>query len=166
MRRFTRREALAGAAGVALGAAGIYELVDQFAGSSPKRPAGVHKAEQHLLYGVRVVSSNDVEVLVPPLHHEVITARVNAARSDVRSAQSELAHLLDGLEADYEPTPAGLGVTLAWGLPYFNRLVPDQLIRVDRIFTAHQVPRRQPLRARKDQKVLRVFSYEQTRVGA
>ena len=129
MRRVTRREALAGAAGVALGAAGIYELVDQFAGSSPRRPAGAPKAEQHLLDGVRVVNSNDVEVLVPPLHHEVITARVNAARSDVRSAQTELAHLLDGLEADYEPTPAGLGVTLAWGLPYFNRFVPDQLRR-------------------------------------
>jgi hypothetical protein len=129
VRRFTRREALAGAAGVALGAAGIYELVDQFAGSSPQRPAGALKPEQHLLDGVRVVSSNDVEVLVPPLHHEVITARVTAARSDARSAQTELTHLLDALDADYEPTPAGLGITVAWGRPYFDRLVPDQISR-------------------------------------
>jgi hypothetical protein len=127
--KLTRRQALAGAAGVVLGAGGIYELVDQFAGSSPKRPAGTHKVEQHLLDGVRVVSSNDVDVLVPPLHHEIVTARVNASRGDVRAAQAELAHLLDGLESDYAPTPAGLGVTVAWGLPYFNRLVPDQLRR-------------------------------------
>src|SRR5439155_5028026 len=29
-----------------------------------------------------------------------------------------------GLEARYPATPAGLGVTVAWGLPYFRRLVP------------------------------------------
>ncbi len=129
MSRFTRRDALVGAAGAVVGAGGIYELVDQLAGSSPTRPVGTHRPEQHLLDGVRVVNSNDVEVLVPPLHHEVITARVTADRGNVRGAQSELAHVLDGLNDDYEPTPAGLGVTVAWGLPYFNRLVPDQLQR-------------------------------------
>ena len=129
MTKLTRRQALTGAAGVAVGAAGIYELVHQFAGSTPKRPAGTHKPEQHLLDGVRVVNSNGVDVLVPPLHHEVITARVDAARGDLRGAQAELAHLLDGLDSDYEPTPAGLGVTVAWGLPYFDRFVPDQMRR-------------------------------------
>jgi hypothetical protein len=129
VRRFTRRQALVGAAAGVVGAAGVYELVDQLAGTSPKRPPGAHKAEQHLLDGVRVVNSNDVEVLVPPLHHEVITARLTASRSDVRHAQAELDHLLAGLDNDYEPTPAGLGVTVAWGLPYFHRLVPDQFVR-------------------------------------
>lgn len=126
MTKLTRRQALAGAAGVALGAAGIYELVDQFAGSAPKRPLGAHRAEQHLLDGVRVVNSNNVDVLVPPLHHEVITARVAASRSDVRAAQAELVNVLDELDSEYDPTPAGLGVTVAWALPYFDRFVPDQ----------------------------------------
>jgi hypothetical protein len=66
---------------------------------------------------------------VPPLHHEIVTARVTADRSDLARAQSELADVLRGLDADYVPSPAGLGVTVAWGLPYFRRLVPDQMRR-------------------------------------
>src|SRR5262249_19236557 len=30
------------------------------------------------------------------------------------------------LDEGFEPTPAGLGVTVAWGLPYFRRYVPGQ----------------------------------------
>ena len=79
--KLTRREAIVAAGGAALGAAGVYELVDRFAGS-PKRTAVSpvrHRPEQHLLDGVRVVEDNGVEVLVPPLHHEVVTARVALA---------------------------------------------------------------------------------------
>jgi hypothetical protein len=123
--KLTRRQALVGAAVGVAGAAGIYELVDQLAGSPPKRVAGTLLPEQHLLDGVRVAQSNNVDVLVPPLHHEVITARVTASRADARSAQAELEQLLAKLEDDYAPTPAGLGVTVAWGLPYFERLAPD-----------------------------------------
>jgi len=57
--RLTRRQALAGAATGALGAAGIYELVDRLAGSSPKRRTVAHEEpfppEQHVLGGVSVV---------------------------------------------------------------------------------------------------------------
>jgi hypothetical protein len=123
----TRRELLAGAAVGALGAAGVYELVDRLAASPPKRqpvPAGVELPEQHLLQGVRVVTENDVEVLVPPLHHEVITGKLELARGDLKDAQASLEQLLLGLDADYPSTPVGLGVTIAWGLPYFHRLVP------------------------------------------
>ena len=63
---------------------------------------------------------------MPPLHHEILTARVVADRADLRDAQASLADVLAGLDADYEPTPAGLGVTAAWGLPYFQRLVPGR----------------------------------------
>jgi hypothetical protein len=128
--KFTRRQAIVGAAAGAVGAAGIYELVDQFTGSSPER-AGATTAfpEQHLLDGVRVVDSEGIEVLVPPLHHEILTARITAGRADLRSAQSELEHLLAQLDADYAPSPTGLGVTVAWGLPYFRRLTPDALTR-------------------------------------
>jgi hypothetical protein len=129
--KLTRRQVIVGAAAGAVGATGIYELVDQFTGGSPKR-ANAAKVfpEQHLLDGVRIVNSEGVEVLVPPLHHEILTARVTAGRADLRSAQAELEHLLARLDVDYTPSPAGLGVTVAWGLPYFDRLTPDALRRL------------------------------------
>ena len=128
--KLTRRQVLAGAAAGVVGAGGIYELVDQLTGGSPQRAAGGRRLpEQHLLDGVRIVQSNGVEVLVPPLHHEILTARVVANRAGLRDAQASLADVLAGLDADYAPTPAGLGVTVAWGLPYFQRLTPDAVRR-------------------------------------
>jgi hypothetical protein len=59
-----------------------------------------------------------------------MTARVTASRSDLRDAQGELANVLAGLDRDYAPSPAGLGVTVAWGLPYFRRLVPGEMRRL------------------------------------
>ncbi len=149
--KLTRRQALAGAAAGAVGAAGIYELVDRLTGGeTPTRTATpATLPEQHLLDGVRVVRSDGVEVLVPPLHHEVLTARVHAGRSDVADARGELDHLLAGLDADYGPSPAGLGLALAWGVPYFDRLVPDtakRLLPFDRragkpvLFAAERFP--------------------------
>jgi hypothetical protein len=122
----TRREVLAGAAVGALGLAGVYELVDQLAASPPPRAAAAipQLPEQHLLQGVRIVTQDDVEVLVPPLHHEVLTAKLELTPADLKDAQGTLEQLLGELEADYPSTPAGLGITIAWGLPYFRRLVP------------------------------------------
>ena len=135
--RLTRKQLLAGgvAAG-ALTAGGVYELVDQLTGS-PKRPvAGALPPEQHLLQGVRVVEDNRVEVVVPPLHHQLVTARIKVGESkrELADAQAALEDALARLERAYEPTPAGLGVTVAWGLPYFRRFVPklaDEHIPVD-----------------------------------
>jgi hypothetical protein len=117
---------LTGAAAGALGATGIYELVDRLAGSSPSRVAtsAPRGPEQHLLDGIRVVQNEGVAVLVPPLHHEIVTARVAAGAADLRDARTTLEQTLAKLDVDYLPTPAGLGVTVAWGLPYFRRLVP------------------------------------------
>jgi hypothetical protein len=129
--KLTRRQALVGAAGAVVGAAGIYELVDQLTAGPPTRAGvGAARPEQHLLDGIRIVRSDGVEVLVPPLHHEIITARVTADRAGLPGAQGELEHLLAGLESDYAPSPAGLGVTIAWGLPYFHRLVPGAAARL------------------------------------
>jgi hypothetical protein len=126
--RLTRRQALGAAAAGALSAAGIYELVDQFSGESPTRPAGTpHPPEQHLLDSVAVIEDNGVEVVVPPLHHRLVTARVRAG--DLREAQRELNDALEELDRRYEPTPAGLGVTVGWGLPYFERHVPEAWAR-------------------------------------
>jgi hypothetical protein len=134
--KLTRRQLVVGAAAGAAGAAGIYELVDQLTGSSPARTASpVRFREQHLLDGIRVVKENDVEVLVPPLHHRVLTARLAVDRADLRDAQRELERALSDLETVYAPSPAGLGLTVAWGRPYFDQYVPGaarKLIPLDR----------------------------------
>jgi hypothetical protein len=129
--RLTRRQLLGGAAAGALGAAGIYELVDQLTESPERAPAGTLPAEQHLLAGMKTIEHEGVEVIEPPLHHQVVTAklRVKTRRADLQEAQETLEHALRGLESRYEVTPAGLAVTVAWGLPYFRRYVPAPAAR-------------------------------------
>jgi hypothetical protein len=134
--RLSRRQLLAGGAAAGLAAGGIYELVDQL-GGSPSRPAAQGLTpEQHLLQGVRVVEDNGVEVVVPPLHHQLVTGRVKVGDSkrELADAQRSLEDVLAKLDAKYEQSPAGLGATVAWGLPYFRRFVPklaDMHIPVD-----------------------------------
>ena len=124
--RLSRRAFIGGAAVAAAGAgAGIYELIDHLA-STPKRPvaepAGM-PAEQHLI-DLATTTSEGVEVVVPPLHHAIVTARVG--ETDLRRAQQQLEAVLRGIDATYELSPAGLGLTVGWGMPYFERLVPAQ----------------------------------------
>lgn len=128
--RLTRRELLAGgAAAAALGTAGIYELADRL-GRAPKRrfPPADRAPEQNLLHGQRVIEDEGVEVVVPPLHHQLVTARlrVEPRRGDLRKAQAELEAALVSLDNSFESSARGLGVTVAWGLPYFRRYVPKQ----------------------------------------
>jgi hypothetical protein len=112
----------------ALGAGGIYELVDRLLAKPSRSPAGPIPQEQHVLDGVRAIVDGGVEVLVPPLHHRVVTARLRVGESAaaLRAAREELEQALAALDGDYPLTPAGLGVTVAWGLPYFRRHVPSQ----------------------------------------
>jgi hypothetical protein len=63
-------------------------------------------------------------VLVPPLHSEIVTATI--AVDDLKTAQHELESALLQLDGQYAPDPAGLGVTVAWGLPYFRERVAAQ----------------------------------------
>ncbi len=123
--KLTRRQLVVGAGATALGAAGIYELVDQLSGpSTPKATAvaiGSRPPEQHVLDGIPVVVENGVEVIVPPRHHLVVTATLKD--TDLAKAKRDLEDALLTLESKYEQTPAGLGVTVAWGLPYFTRHV-------------------------------------------
>ncbi len=53
-----------------------------------------------------------------------MTATRARPTGDLRAAQRELEDALAGSSAASPPTPAGLGVTVAWGLPYFERYVP------------------------------------------
>jgi hypothetical protein len=127
----TRRELLGGAAAAAVVGSGIYALVDKLAQAPQRKAAGPLPAEQHLLDGIPVVTDNGVEVLVPPLHHQVVTARllVDEGPSALRDARAELEDALAKLDARFEPTPAGLGVTVAWGLPYFRRYLGKNAAR-------------------------------------
>ena len=74
---------------------------------------------------MRVVNELGIDVIVPPLHHRVVTARVrvNGSRSARPGAGAARARAAS-LERRYPATPAGLGVTVSWGLPYFRRVVP------------------------------------------
>jgi hypothetical protein len=136
--RLTRRKLLlAGGAGAVLAAGGVYELVDQLTGTPSRPAAGGLPPEQHLLRDVRLVEDNGVEVVVPPLHHQLVTAKltVTERRSALAETRTELEHALQELEAQFEPSAAGLGVTVAWGLPYFRSYVPklaDRHIPLDR----------------------------------
>ena len=63
-------------------------------------------------------------MLVPPLHSEIVTATI--AVDDLRTAQHELEQALQRLDGEHTSDPAGLGVTVAWGLPYFAERVTAQ----------------------------------------
>jgi hypothetical protein len=131
--RLTRRQ-FAGvlAAAAAVDAIALYELLDRIA-DKPDRRASERPPpiEQHLLGGLEVVRDDGIEVIVPPLHHLVVTARVElgAERGAIADARETFEGALAALDADYPPTAAGLGVTVAWGLPYFRRFVPSQARR-------------------------------------
>jgi len=126
--KLSRRELLQRAGVAALGTAGFYSLVDELA-AAPARAAVAAAAalpEQHLLRGQAVIVDNGVRVLVPPLHHQIVTGRLTVARRRpaLLDAQRTLAEALRVLERRYRPTPGGLSMTVAWGLPYFRELVP------------------------------------------
>jgi hypothetical protein len=80
-----------------------------------------------VLEGMRVVRDDGIEVIVPPLHHRVVTAKVQvgADRGSLLAAQQDFEQALQEIERGRDPTPAGLGVTVGWGLPYFDRFVPQ-----------------------------------------
>jgi hypothetical protein len=135
--RLTRRQLLGSAGAAALTAAGAYELVDRLTSAPERPPARSLPPEQHLLDGTALVVDNGVEVVVPPLHHRLVTAKldVEARVSDLRDAQAALEETLRKLERRFPATPAGLGVAVAWGLPYFRRYVPglaDRYLPLDR----------------------------------
>jgi hypothetical protein len=130
--RLTRRKFLAGAVGAAAGAGGVYELVDRLT-TAPVRARAAPRLlpEQHILEAQRIILDNGVEVVVPPLHHELITAKVGVEPKpeSLLEARHQLERALAGLEDEFEASPAGLGMTIAWGRPYFERFVPAQARR-------------------------------------
>jgi hypothetical protein len=115
---------VAGGAG-ALAAGGIYGLVDRFTGGSTSTPLRALPSEQHVLGRLQVVVDNGVEVFVPPLHHEVVTAtlRVEEDATALLEAKEALEGALRRGDNRYGPAPPGLSISVGWGLPYFDRSV-------------------------------------------
>jgi hypothetical protein len=113
-------------------------LVDTIA-EPPDRPAvaaSPASQEQYLLQNEQVVrvngsgvqsSSGRIPVRVPALHDHVITATLNvpANAQALQEAQHHLESVLLGLERQFAPTPTGVGITVAWGLPYFQQYIPS-----------------------------------------
>jgi hypothetical protein len=54
---------------------------------------------------------------------------VSESGADLRRAQQDMEHALAQLDARFDQTPSGLGVTVAWGMPYFRRFVPAAAAR-------------------------------------
>ena len=135
-RRFL--QGTAGAFGAALASPGIYKMIDTIA-EPPDRlaVAGIPPIqEQYLLQDEQVInvdgsgvksSNGTIAVQVPALHDHVITATLNvpANAKALQEAQQHLESVLLGLERQFPPTPTGVGITVAWGLPYFHQYIPS-----------------------------------------
>jgi hypothetical protein len=121
MSGLSRRELLRRGA-VALAAGNVYSLLDGIAAAPARAATAGRPPEQYLLPGQRIVLELGIEVIVPPLHHRVVTARVRPV--SLLGAQKRLEQALTALERQYAASPAGIGVTVAWGLPYFRRSIP------------------------------------------
>jgi hypothetical protein len=128
-----------GTLGAAMASAGIYEMIDTIA-QPPERVAFAATEpwplEQYILENVRIIQDNGsgvnssngtIPVQVHPLHNHVITATLNvpANTKALQEAQHHLESVLLGLEQKFSPTPRGLGVAVAWGLPYFHHYIPS-----------------------------------------
>jgi hypothetical protein len=122
-RPFTRRVFARRVGGAVLGAP-LLSLLD---GVAQARPPVAKSAplEQHIDPGVRISTDNGVEIVVPPLYHEVLTARLTPASGRaLLAARDELRLALQHIEEGHLVGPSGLLVTVAWGLPYFRRHLP------------------------------------------
>jgi hypothetical protein len=133
---FTRRSFLKRAGAVSLGtiaARGVYDLLDEMAGT-PARAAAAgatvrRRQEQYLVDSVEVILDNGVTCAIPPVHNDVITAKLANGRSwtasTLKNAQTRLENALATVERPYAATAAGLTMVIGWGLPYFRTFVPS-----------------------------------------
>ena len=94
--KLTRKELLGGAAAGALGAAGIYKLVDELVESPPRAEAGKLREEQYLLSGMKAITHEGVEVV----------AGLDAGESII---VSPLTRLADGVRVTVGNVPTRTG---------------------------------------------------------
>jgi hypothetical protein len=134
---FTRRDLFKRAGVVSVGAIaarGVYDLLDEI-GRSPARASAAatvrRREEQYLVDNVEVILDNGVTCAIPPIHNDVITAKLASGRtwttSALKSAQSRVETALAKVEKPYPSTAAGLTMVIGWGLPFFQNYLPPSL---------------------------------------
>ncbi len=134
--RLGRRAFLKRAAGLAVGtisARGVYGMLDTIHPIGPARAAAgtpMRGREQYAVENIEVITNNFVPVLIPPLYHEIVTAKITVANNAgaLFRAQRRLEQALQTVESPYAPTAAGLTIVIGWGLPYFRSYLPTALI--------------------------------------
>jgi hypothetical protein len=83
-----------------------------------------------------------VSVAVPPLYHEIVTAKIDVRHhaSALKHAQQKLDSTFEKLQRDFGSdwnTASGVGIVVAWGLPYFFEFaeslsyISDEYLPVD-----------------------------------
>src|SRR5665213_2407831 len=122
----SRREFLGRAAAAAFASAGAYGLIDQIA--KPVRRESISPdirltvattpslpLEQHLYSGLSRVTDNGAIIVVPPLHHMVVTATLTVPPAGFTQAQEVLETAIAGLETSglLDFTPSGMGLAVA-----------------------------------------------------
>ena len=127
---FTRRSFLKRTGAVSLGAIaarGIYDVLDEIAGTPARAAAAAtvrRRQEQYLVDSVEVILDNGVTCAIPPIYNDVFTAKLASGRSwtpsELKAAQSRLENALATVERPYPSTAAGLTMVVGWGLPYFR----------------------------------------------
>jgi hypothetical protein len=136
-RSISRRSFLKRAAGLSVGAIssrGIYSLLDTAGAAEPARAAAApaeRRREQYLVDNLEVIADSGVQVVIPPLYHEVVTANLAIGAEPAAllfAAQSRLERALSAVEAPYAPTAAGLTIVVGWGLSYFDNFLPKTLV--------------------------------------
>lgn len=85
---------------------------------------------QYELPGVTQEDHYGVPVAVPPAWHAVVTAKLALTPdpTTLRVAQSRLAQALEEVESIFPLQPSGLFTQVAYGLPYFERYLPRELV--------------------------------------
>ena len=134
--RISRRAFLKHAVALSLGAIsarGIYAMLDDLGPARLARAeaaVSARRREQYLVDNLQTTVDNGVEVIIPPLYHEIITATLAVGQdaSALFGAQARLERALQAVEAPYAPSASGLTLVVGWGLPYFQRFLPAQLV--------------------------------------
>jgi hypothetical protein len=95
-----------------------------------KRHDAAKPKTQYELPGVTVEDHLGVPVVVVPLWHAVVTARLTVPQGNskaLKRAQERLERALAEIEGIYPLNPSGLFIQVAYGLPYFRNYLPTSL---------------------------------------
>jgi hypothetical protein len=133
-RGMSRRRLLGGVGAVSLAtisARGVYEVLDEIKDGPSRAWAAAavrRREEQYLIDNVEVILDNGLTVAIPPLHNDVITAKLTSRMtwtvSALKNAKTRVENALAMVEKPYSANAAGLTMVIGWGLPFFRTVVP------------------------------------------